>query len=205
MSKLIDLTGQRFGKWEVMKRAANINGKPGWLCRCECGTFRIVSGSNLRGGKSNNCGCVRREKLEKRNTIHGGCGTRLYGIWCSIKDRTTNKNTPAYRWYGKRGISMCPEWQSFEKFRIWAKNSGYGAHLTIDRIDNDGNYEPNNCRWVTPKQQANNTRKNRMITYNGETHTVSEWAEITGIKRSTISNRINRDEWEIKKALTTPV
>lgn len=203
--RLIDLSGRRFDKWEVIKRGENISGKPGWLCRCECGTLKTVSGSNLRSGLSRNCGCVRQEKLEERNTTHGGCGTRIYRIWCLIKERTTNKNTPAYRWYGERGISMCQEWQDFETFRVWAESNGYEADLTIDRIDNNGNYEPSNCRWVTQEQQANNTRKNRMLTNNGETHTVSEWARITGIKRSTISNRINRDGWEIEKALTTPV
>lgn len=203
MPILIDLTGEKFGKWEVLKRDDNLNGKPGWLCRCECGTIRVVSGSNLRMGASCNCGCVRSEKIEARNTTHGRSETRLYKIWCGVKERTANPKNPAYKWYGERGVSMCDEWQDFTEFEKWADRSGYASHLSLDRINNSGNYEPNNCRWATPKQQANNTRKNNLLTYNGETHTVSEWARITGIGRSTISNRVNRDGWSAEKALTT--
>lgn len=203
MPRIIDLTGEKFGKWEVLKRNGSLNGKPSWLCRCECGTIRVVSGSNLRMGSSRNCGCVRSEKIEERNTTHGRSETRLYKIWCGVKERTTNPKNPAYKWYGGRGVSMCTEWQDFSTFQKWADCNGYGPQLSLDRINNNGNYEPNNCRWATPIQQSNNTRKNNLLTYNGETHTVSEWARLTGIGRSTISNRINRDGWSTAKALTT--
>ena len=203
MPRLIDLSGETFGKWRVLKRDGSLNGKPSWLCQCECGTIRTVSGSNLRMGLSCNCGCVRSEKIEERNTTHGKSGTRLYRIWCGLKERTANDKNPAYKWYGARGISLCDEWQDFETFQKWAVFSGYEPHLSLDRVNNNGNYEPGNCRWVTPKQQSNNTRKNKLLTYNGETHTVSEWAWITGIGRSTLSNRINRGGWSTEKALTT--
>jgi hypothetical protein len=113
-----------------------------------------------------------------------------------------NPNNHNYAYYGGRGISVCADWESYEAFRDWAVVNGYQADLELDRIDNDGNYEPSNCRWVPRKKQANNMRKNRVITYNGETHSLSEWAEITGIKRATLSNRINTYGWSVERALT---
>jgi len=131
--------------------------------------------------------------------------TRLYRIWNHIKDRCLNPNSDAFKHYGARNISICSEWkQDISAFYKWAIENGYNDNLTIDRIDNNGNYEPNNCRWVDIKTQANNKRNNHLITYNNETHTLAEWGRITNINPITINKRLSIG-WSISKALTTPV
>jgi hypothetical protein len=123
-----------------------------------------------------------------------------------MKDRCRYKTNDNYERYGGRGIRVCEEWLAdYINFYNWAINNGYKEGLTLDRIDSNKNYEPDNCRWATYKEQANNTRRNNFITYNGETHTLTEWAEKLGIKRSTLNTRIHRQHWDIEKALTTPL
>lgn len=130
--------------------------------------------------------------------------TRLYIIWSHMKQRCYNPNSNKYNLYGKRGITVCDEWKaSFDCFKNWAIMNGYNEKLTLDRKNYNGNYESSNCRWITMKEQANNMRSNHLLTMNGETHTISEWAEITGIKRGTIEQRINRLKWDTISALTT--
>jgi hypothetical protein len=203
MAGIVDLAGKKFEMLTVISRAENTKaGKAARLCECDCGKSPIVVGGNIMSGNSTNCGCVRLKNAEKRLTTHGEFGTRLYAAWANMKRRTTNPNNHNYAYYGGRGISVCADWESYEAFRDWAVVNGYQADLELDRIDNDGNYEPSNCRWVPRKKQANNMRKNRVITYNGETHSLSEWAEITGIKRATLSNRINTYGWSVERALT---
>ena len=131
--------------------------------------------------------------------------TRLYSIYKGMKDRCRYKSNDNYNRYGGRGIRVCEEWLSdFMSFYNWALKNGYKDNLTLDRIDSNGNYEPSNCRWQTYKEQANNTRRNHFITFNNETHTLTQWAEKIGMKRSTLSNRITVKKWSIEKALTTP-
>ena len=135
---------------------------------------------------------------------HGGRKTRLYDIWHGIKARCYNPNNRAYKRYGGRGITMCDEWRdSFAAFRDWAVANGYSDQLTCDRKDTNGSYTPDNCRWVTPKTQANNRRDNRLLTHDGQTHTISEWAELTGINKKTIYARIDRYGWDVKRTLIT--
>ena len=130
---------------------------------------------------------------------------RISRVYWNMKTRCYNPSSNKYHAYGARGIKVCDEWKnSFKKFKEWALSNGYGDNLTIDRIDNNGNYEPSNCRWVTQKQNCNNTRFNTLLTYNGKTHTMTEWSEITGINLTTLSSRINRG-WSIEKSLTTPI
>lgn len=132
--------------------------------------------------------------------------TRIYSIYKGMKDRCRYKTNDNYERYGGRGIRVCEEWLAdYMNFYNWAINNGYKEGLTLDRIDSNKNYEPDNCRWATYKEQANNTRRNNFITYNGETHTLTEWAEKLGIKRSTLTTRIHRQHWNIEKALTTPL
>lgn len=132
--------------------------------------------------------------------------TRIYSIYKGMKDRCRYKTNDNYERYGGRGIRVCEEWLAdYMNFYNWAINNGYKEGLTLDRIDPNKNYEPDNCRWATYKEQANNTRRNNFITYNGETHTLTEWAEKLGIKRSTLNTRIHRQHWNIEKALTTPL
>lgn len=139
------------------------------------------------------------------NYKHGLKGTRLYRIWNGIKNRCFNPNYHRYSDYGGRGIKVCDEWKNdFQSFYDWSMSNGYSDNLTIDRINNDGNYEPSNCRWVGLKVQANNSRHCNNIQFNGEVHSISEWARITGIPRYTLNNRINKYGWSIEDSLTKP-
>ena len=124
---------------------------------------------------------------------------RLYRIWRAMRDRCQRKGNDRYENYGGRGISVCAEWQDYESFKRWAVQSGYQEGLSIDRIDNDGNYEPSNCRWASNSEQCNNKRNNHIVEYEGESHTVAEWARITGIPYPTIQSRINRDKLPLEK------
>lgn len=208
MSKLIDLTGQRFGRLTVVGRGPDYVKPSGkheikWHCKCDCGNEIDVLGENLKRGASQSCGCYRKDANKERFGTHGETNTRLYGIWLAMKRRCDLPTHHAYADYGGRGISVCPEWvASFESFRDWAYANGYTENLSIDRIDNDGNYAPDNCRWVDGVAQANNRRSNHLITFNGETHNVTQWATILGKNPKTISNRLHTG-WSVERALTT--
>lgn len=204
--KKIDLTGNRYGRLTVLKE----NGKRGknilWLCRCDCGHEINAVACNLKNGHTQSCGCLQKEARVKSHTTHHKSKSRLYRIWRHIKSRCFNENVPHYKYYGGRGISICEEWEkSFENFYEWAISNGYQEDLSIDRIDVNGNYEPSNCRWTNAKIQANNKTNNRIIEYNGECHTLSEWAHILGIGCLTISKRIDDYGWDVKRAFETPV
>lgn len=157
--RLENITGQRFGGWRVFSKAGNTpRGAALWLCRCDCGTERIVVGTDLRNGKSTGCGCKGTGRLGEFRRTHGETGTRLYTIWKNMRQRCMNQKNPHYPRWGGRGIRVCPEWTDFSTFKKWASRSGYAFHLSIDRIDNDGDYEPANCRWVTAAEQSANRR-----------------------------------------------
>ena len=204
MGKLIDLTGQQFGRLVVLKRAeTSEKSKPKWLCRCECGNEVTVIGHSLRSGITRSCGCLRNENVGL-SPVHGASHSRLYKIWDSMKYRCYNSKCQYFHRYGGRGIAICDEWRdNFVAFREWALSSGYRDDLSIDRIDNDGNYCPENCRWATRKVQGNNQSTNHLLEYNGEIKTISQWSEITGIRHDTLLHRIKLG-WSIEKVLTTP-
>ena len=203
MGKFEDLTGQRFGYLTVIKKAGkNKSDKILWLCKCDCGKLKIIQGASLKNGRTKSCGCLRKKGARR---THGFKYTRLYCIWQGIKKRCLNKNTSNYHIYGGRGIKICDEWKNdFKVFHDWAFANGYDENakrgdFTIDRIDVNGNYEPSNCRWATMKEQCRNTRSNKLITYNNETHCLMDWSYIFNINYKTLLYRFKKG-WTIEKA-----
>ena len=201
MGRFIDLTGQRFGKLLVLERAEDkcTGSKPRvmWRCICDCGNETIVSGASLRIGHTLSCGC----KIRKHGYSHK---ERLYETWKNMRRRCNDPTNKRYEQYGGRGIKVCSEWDEYLPFRSWAMSSGYSEELTIDRIDIDGDYCPENCRWADSYMQANNMTTNRNITYNGETHTMSEWAREFGITYGAMNHRIQRG-WSMERIQNTPL
>lgn len=196
MPNSLKLEGKRFGRLVVLKRADNTKkGMTYWLCKCDCGNTKIVRGTHLQAGKIKSCGCLVRETSRETLSTHRLSKTRLYRVYCGIKARCYNPKNECYRIYGGRGITMCEEWKNnFLSFYNWAINNGHREDLSIDRINNDGNYEPNNCRWATPKEQSNNTRRCIYVTYNNETHTITEWGRILNIDADTLLTRYHRNK-----------
>lgn len=189
-----DLTGRKYGKLTVIRQAEDFVGNDGkhrtkWSCVCECGGKLDVLGCNLKRGNSQSCGCTRPESFKK----HGGRYTRLYGIWTNMKTRCNDVNNSTYKNYGLRGITICDEWSSsFEAFRDWAMSHGYDDSLSIDRIDNNDGYYPENCRWVDARTQANNRRSSRYVTVDGVTRSLAEWSDLMGYSRSIFHARAIR-------------
>lgn len=198
--------GQRYGKLTVIEDLGMIkrpNGKNRhfWKCKCDCGNTFEVRGDCLKSGNNKSCGCL---QYEHAKTTHNMTGTKIYGVWASMKQRCENSNDNAYKWYGYQGIKVCDEWsKSFEEFYSWAKKNGYKEGLTIERIDVKGNYEPNNCKWITQQEQLLNTRRSRIITYNGKTQTLKEWSDELGIKYMTLWARLER--WPVERAFEESV
>ena len=211
MSKCISLIGQKFGRLTVIDRADNKGNRAMWKCVCSCPNKNVcvVSTQNLKNGHTKSCGCYKLEtvlKLKTINKTHGMTGTRIFTIWQKMKARCYNPKDKRYTDYGDRGITVCDEWKNdFQAFYEWSIDNGYKDNLSIDRIDNNNGYTPKNCRWSTVKTQNNNKRSNHLLTYNNETHTISEWAKIKKIKYVTLERRLNRLKWSVSKALNTPV
>jgi hypothetical protein len=200
-----DYIGKKYNRWTVLKyEGTNHLNKSQFLCRCDCGTEKIIVLGNLKTGQSKSCGCLNDEKRKgnTRNKKHGMSFSREYSTWRAMLDRCENKTYREYPDYGGRGIKICERWHDFNNF--YADMGKRPQNTTLDRIDNDGNYEPSNCRWANAKTQANNRRSNTLITFNGKTQTLQQWADETGIYKNTISMRINHYGWSIEKALTTP-
>lgn len=213
MGKFIDITGQKFGRLTVVRKSGRSkSGHVMWECCCDCGAKRYVPGAYLRNGHTKSCGCYQadivRESAKKMGTAnkrHGMSHDRLHHIWTGMKQRCADNGVKDYQNYGGRGITVCQEWRdSFEAFRDWSLANGYRDDLTIDRINVNGGYEPENCRWITMEQQQRNRTNSRFLTFNGETHTLAEWAEITGIRWGTIKARLNSG-WTTERTLTEPV
>ena len=159
-----DLTGQRFGRYTVLRRDKTVGKTVYWLCKCDCGTIKSVCGSNLRSGAIRSCGCLKREQTVARNYKHGHSYDRLFSVWKGMLTRCGNPNADNYRYYGARGIKVCDEWHEFKPFYDWAMANGYDPNAgknqcTLDRIDNDGDYSPANCRWSDWQTQCENRRK----------------------------------------------
>lgn len=180
-----------------------------WTCRCDCGNIVTLLADNLTGNRQKSCGCYRKEHATEMFTTHGQTNSRLYGVWSAMKSRCYNKNVYEYHWYGERGITVCDEWKdNFQAFYSWAIQNGYDENAdrgvcTIDRIDSNQGYCPENCRIVPHIEQMNNIRTNHIIEWNGESHTIAEWSRITGINQFKIRNRISRLGWTPERALQT--
>lgn len=199
------LVGEKFGRLTVLHPTKNRFSGCGdivWECKCDCGNICYVATCNFiaKRSKTISCGCNRREQ----STTHGYSETRLYKCWTAIKQRCFNEKSQNYSRYGGRGITVCNEWLSFETFMNWALNNGYSPDLSIDRIDNNGNYEPSNCRWVDMSVQANNKRSNRYIEIDGVTKTLTQWAKERGMRPALISHRISCGWSEADAVLTPP-
>lgn len=203
--RVVNLDGLKFGRLTVIRQVESDKwGKSRWLCCCSCGNEIIVNANNLKA-KTNSCGCLKKELLHESKIIHGDYKKRLYHIWCLMLARCSNQNRPEYIHYGGRGIKVCKEWiNDYSVFRQWALSNGYADNLSIDRIDVNGNYCPDNCRWATAKMQANNQRTNRFLSFNGQTLTLSEWADKTKINQDAIYGRLKRG-WTIEQSLTIPL
>lgn len=198
--------GDKFSRLTTLYKIHNHKKKNQyWLCICECGNLKEVSTCNLKSGNTKSCGCLNKEVVSKRFTKHHKSSDRMYHIYKGIKTRCYNNHNPAYPNYGGRGIAVCDEWKNdFMAFYDWSMSHGYDYDLTIDRIDNNKGYSPDNCRWVDRKTQNRNKRNNRNYTINGETHCLMEWCEILGIKYRTVQDRICRG-LTIKEALKSKV
>lgn len=200
MRKLVnDLTGKRFGRLTVIGVEDNGKRKTYYACQCDCGNVKVVRSDALLSGCTVSCGCKKKEQDRinlTANHSHKMSGTRMYNIWVGLKGRCNNPNDPRYDRYGGRGISVCDEWNtSFQSFYDWAINNGYSDDLTIDRIDNDGNYEPTNCKWSTNKEQCNNRATNINIKIGNATKTLTEWCEIFDVDVARTMARYHRDEF----------
>lgn len=204
MAELKNETGKKYGRWTVLERGKNAGSAATWLCKCDCGNQAVVRGAHLRSGNTRSCGCLHREIVAKSARTHGQRGLPEYGSWDHMIQRCTNPNNNKFADYGGRGIKVCQIWRdSFEAFYqdLGPRPSpGY----SLDRIDNNGNYEPGNCRWATQRQQCHNTRSNRNFMHNGETLCLAAWARKVGINYNTLRSRL-RCGWSVNKTLITPV
>lgn len=205
MPKFIDLKGQKFHRLTVLERDYSSKcGQPKWLCRCDCGNIVSVFSSNIKRKNTQSCGCLNQEVAKNRLETHGFTGTRIHNIWMHMNARCNNPKSDAYDNYGGRGIKACDEWVDFTPFRDWALSHGYSDNLTIDRINNNGNYEPSNCRWSTAEVQSNNRRSNHYIIYNGENKTLMQLSKEFRISYGALKYRI-KCGWAIEQALTKPI
>ena len=203
MSKFIDIKGKKYNRWTVLSLDRIENKRAYWLCECECGTQRVISSSSLRCGNSKSCGCLHKENVKR--TINGLSKTKLYRNYSNIKQRCYNPKFSLYKNYGGRGIVMCDEWlNNFMSFYNWAINNGYKDNLTIDRIDVNGNYEPNNCRWILMDNQYYNRTDNVYYVVNNNKKCLAELCKEYNMPYQTVRKRLERGE-NILNALTKPI
>jgi hypothetical protein len=202
MPRIKNLVGQKFNRLLVVEdsgKRSNANRQVIWKCLCDCGNYAFIESVTLKRQKS--CGCIVKERVVK--PIHGHCRrkktSKTYFSWASMIQRCTNKNNPKYPIYGGRGITVCEQWKN--DFAIFLKDMGVRPNgMTLERINVNGNYEPSNCIWDTPKAQANNKRCNRILEFDGKKMTVSQWSDFIGISHVSLRMRLHR-KWPLEKAL----
>jgi hypothetical protein len=205
VSALQDIKGQRFSRLRVLY----YEGRTKWVCKCDCGRKKAVKAADLKSGNTKSCGCIHKEVIAVSSRRHGalvgGITTPEYRTWSNIRQRAGNQNNSRYSDYGARGITICKRWEA--SFTDFLKDMGPkpSPKHSIDRIDNDKGYCPENCRWATVKEQQRNTRQNHRVTYRGETKTVVEWVEELGIPYDTLRMRLKRGTMTVEQAIETPV
>lgn len=203
MKQITNIVGNTYGRLRVVSFASRINKRTKWNCICTCGKSTVVEGNNLKSGHVQSCGCFGDES--RLSVVHGQCRggreTTEHSIWAQMLARTSYPKNDAFARYGGRGIIVCERWLKFENF--YADMGARPKGLTLDRINNDGNCEPSNCRWASRKVQANNRRSNKPLTFNGVTKSRADWSADTGIALTTIIGRLQR-KWSVEKTLTTP-
>jgi hypothetical protein len=205
------LTEKVFGKLTVLKFIERIDRRNWWLCRCECGTEKRIMGQSLKAGCTTSCGCWNRIAIGLRVTTHGATKGRIrgqriseeYALWSAMRQRCTNPNNRRFKDYGGRGITVCERWLKYENFLIDLGPRPSPKH-SIERLDNNGNYGPDNCRWATAREQQRNMRTNRLLTFDGKTKCVAAWAEDLGMSSTCLSTRLRRG-WSIERYLNHPV
>lgn len=219
-TKYKDRTGERHGRLLVLGPAESrrsSDGKPRryWRCLCDCGNTIDVRSDSLENDRTKSCGCLQRDAVSEYMREHppkakyGESRERLHNIWYLMNYRCEEPTCSAYKNYGGRGILVCKEWKDvdsgYQRFKEWALQNGYSDELTIDRIDNNGNYEPSNCRWVDTATQSRNKRSNVRYVWNGAEFSIAELSQMSGIRHATLWQRIRVLHWDVEKALTTPV
>lgn len=200
--RFLDLTGQRFGRLVAISHYIEAK-RTFWNCQCDCGTTTAVDRQSLRSGATTSCGCRRGAATAARNMTHGLRHVPEYSVWAMMRQRCNNPRFPAYKAYGGRGIVICERWSAFENFYADMGSRPSPKH-ELDRIDNDGPYSPDNCRWTTQQANANNKRSNRIIEHNGDALTLAEWSRRTGMKYDTLLARLDRG-WPVERALSASV
>lgn len=204
-----DIIGDKFGRWTVISFShVDESNILFFNCECSCGTKKKVRKGGLKQGASRSCGCLNLELVRKRAIQKKAKGRvkdeRLYNIWQSMKQRCNDENHSEFQRYGMRGIEVNEKWNnSYAEFKSWALNNGYSDELSIDRIDNDGDYTPSNCRWSTPKEQANNRSNSLNISFEGEEMTLAQWSEKLNIPYSCLYGRLNNG-WSVERSFSTP-
>lgn len=200
-----DITGQRFGRLTVLEFVERRGRFPYWKCVCDCGNVVLRSGYSMLQGNTKSCGCLARENRKKANhKKYKYANAKLQTIWRAMHHRCENETDIGYHRYGGRGIYVCDEWKDADVFAQWALAYGYKEGYSIERIDNDGPYTPENCCFKTKKEQANNRRTNVFIEYNGQRKTIAEWSEITGIRYTTLRRRYFKN-WRVEDIFNIPV